>query len=301
MNNSFQNNNQNGYQHTNQYYQNVNQQYPYVNAPQKPKKNGAMIALIILAVAAALLIGIGLGGFAVYKFVSTTKGLQAATPSGQDQDIVAASEQDTGATPSGQTAGLEGPYEETDGPTSYFTAEKVTDTEDRPYIEPDPAMADDGGLTFDSVDWDDPETDYPGQEKHYELTFHLSDGSTRTTYLDTPSIEDVDYADFDNDGKDELVMCCYFANTGGEFFEKYIYKIKDDEVVLIFPNSDIYELTDTPINADIITVTVDGKERYGLETVTLGKDNGESYIQYHAKIYYNVDHWEVAEMINDEE
>ena len=105
-----------------------------------------------------------------------------------------------------------------------------------------------------------------------------------------------------NDGEDEYVICSVFGNTAAEYYMKYIYKFKDGEMVQLYPNSDISDMgisENEPINTEIIKVNVGDQELNGLEAVTYEKDNGVAYDRFHAIIYYNEDHWEIIETIDD--
>ena len=121
-----------------------------------------------------------------------------------------------------------------------------------------------------------------------EVYFKLSNGDTVTKEIPFPTfVEGMDKLDMDDDGKDEILINQYFANTAGEYSIVYIYKLLDGEVEEIFPGNDIPELKDEFVNTEVVYT----ETRYLLDVTTYEKDGADVSEKYHAMLMWNDGSW----------
>ncbi len=132
------------------------------------------------------------------------------------------------------------------------------------------------------------------------ISFKMSDGTVQE--LDTGlamDVQSMEMCDIDNDGADdEYVIHGYFANTLGENYPIYVYKLEDDTVKQIFPNEELEDLKDEPVFNAELDKTYD--ETLNTIKVTVqDKVEGIVYEKLSEEVYCKDGKWQVSGSVID--
>lgn len=128
------------------------------------------------------------------------------------------------------------------------------------------------------------------------INFTLTDGTVVEANTGVVGLyaETMYRRDIDNDGEYEYVFPSYYANTLGEHFVIFVFKLEGDEMKLIFPDTEtgIEEIDNNEVMyAMDTTVVVDGNTKTAIRIETYHKENGEAVEDYKGIIYYEDGEW----------
>lgn len=141
------------------------------------------------------------------------------------------------------------------------------------------------------IDWSQNMSDFP-----FFINFTLNDGTVveANTGIVGLSVDTMYRRDIDNDGEYEYVFPSYYANTLGEHFVIFAFKLEGDEMELIFPGTEtgIEEIDNNDVMYALDTViSVDGHEKTAIRVESYHKDNGEAVEDFIGIIYYEDGTW----------
>ncbi|MDE7254497.1 MAG: hypothetical protein K2O32_16360 [Acetatifactor sp.] len=147
--------------------------------------------------------------------------------------------------------------------------------------------------TLPDITWDD----YHSGSYETWLHFSFSDGSQIDKELQySPStVEKVDFADITGDGTDEVLVYRYFANTATEYTLINFFRIEENGVTEISPESELEELADnvwSVIDADF------SKKEYDMPVLTMEsyvKENMLVYVDKKVLVGYQDSRWQILE------
>ena len=163
-------------------------------------------------------------------------------------------------------------------------------------IGTEPELQTDTKITLSDVTWDDYYSD-----EFYETWMHFSfnDGTVVDTELPYESIvQRVDYVDITGDGKDEVLIYRYFANTATEYTLLNFFRIEEKTVTEISPEVELEELA-----GDVWSVVEEdfSKQEYDMPILRLesyDKVPGLAYTDKSVSVGYQDGGWQILEWVD---
>lgn len=149
-------------------------------------------------------------------------------------------------------------------------------------------------ITLSDITWDDYNS---GNEYETWLHFSFMDGTVVDKELPhSPSmVKKVDYIDITGDGKDEVLIYRYFANTATEYTLVNFFQIEENTVTEISPELELKELADnvwSVVDADF------SEEEYDMPVFTMEsyvKENMMTYTDKRLLVGYQDGGWQIIE------
>ena len=151
-------------------------------------------------------------------------------------------------------------------------------------------------ITLSDITWDDYDS---GNTWETWMYFSFSDGTVvdiQSPYMSI--VQKVDYVDITGDGKDEVLIYRYFANTATEYTLVNFFQIEEKSVTEISPEVELDELA-----GDVWNVIEEdfSKQEYDMPILRLesyGKVSGLAYVDKRVLVGYQGGGWQILEWVD---
>ena len=148
-------------------------------------------------------------------------------------------------------------------------------------------------VTVKNIEWEDVGN---GKWDKTILYFIFSNDQKASLELLYPSsVDNIEYADINGDGVDEVMVYRYFVNTDTEYTLIDFIEVKDGTVKNISPEMDIDELDGNVWNTSVINTGVEGYSWPVLRMESYGKENGLTFLKNSYLVGYKDGRWQLIQ------
>ena len=148
-------------------------------------------------------------------------------------------------------------------------------------------------VTVKNIEWEDVGN---GKWDKTILYFIFSNDQKASLELLYPSsVDNIEYADINGDGVDEVMVYRYFVNTDTEYTLIDFIEVKDGTVKNISPEMDIDERDGNVWNTSVINTGVEGYSWPVLRMESYGKENGLTFLKNSYLVGYKDGRWQLIQ------